>query len=908
MPKESPARQSVSLYVQEALARDERVCLTSGVNRLISFLVAATALWSQFAHSEAPFDFDKTPGKLPKDVVPKAYRISLEPTIDEAKFSGAVSIAIEAKRSTRRIVLNSLGLEITAAKLTSGGDSIALTPKLDEKLQTLTFELPRELAPGKATLEMSYAGKLGETPEGLFMTRFQTKDGERRALCTQFEATDARRMFPCWDEPVFRATFQLTVTVPLPWLAISNMPIMTERLNGISKTLGFGESPSMSSYLLAFCGGELESMEDEVDGVKLRIITTPGKKEQGQYAMEATKKILPFYNAYFGVKYPLPKLDQISFASTGAGGMENWGCIVYNDSALLYDPRVSTQQTKERVFGVIAHEIAHQWFGDLVTMAWWDNLWLNEGFASWMGTKATDHFNPTWRMWLRAADDKEQAMQLDARSTTHPIQQKVETEAQAMDVFDEITYSKGQSFLRMLESWLGEEKFRDGIRHYMRRHGYGSTTTADLWAALGETSGQPVQEMAAGWTQQPGFPVINVTAIKDGNLRLAQERFTIHQKSPQPLTWRVPVTIGHPLTRTLPQTLLVSTKPEESSFGSVAGMPSKVNYGDTGYYRVAYAPELFASISTNVAKYSEGDRLNLLNDTWALVETGRSPVTYYLDLAASLREDASPTIQQQICGRFWFVDRLARDRQERDALRAWARAFLQPQLARLGWEPKNDESPLDALLRADVIAQLGAFGDEAVTREAKLRFEKFLADPATLTGDLRGAVLTIIGRGADDSTYDKLRSLGKAETSTEQKRLLYSALAASRNPVHAKQTLALTLTDELVPRAATTLVNQVADLGEHAAQTWDFAKSNLDALIAKLGALEANQYIPELFRHFADAKRADELEAFAKVHLPADCAPAVARTADEVRHHAELRNRVLPEVEKWCRSRMPSAQ
>ncbi len=864
------------------------------------------AMLSSPGQAEAPFDFDKTPGKLPKDVLPRAYRIAITPTIEEAKFTGSVSIDLEARTAIRRLVLNANTLSITDAKLTIGGDSLALTPNLDEKQQTCTFELPRELPPGKATLEMKFTGKMLETSQGLFITRLFSKDGEKRALCTQFEATDARRMFPCWDEPAFRATFQLTATVPSKWFATSNMPVEKEVANGATKTLQFAASPSMPSYLLAFCAGEFEFLEDQVDGVKLRVITAEGKKEQGQYAMDATKNILRYFNDYFGVKYPLPKLDQISVASTNFGGMENWGCIVYNDNALLYDPKVSTQHTKERVFGVVAHEIAHQWFGDLVTMGWWDNLWLNEGFASWMGTKAVDRFNPSWQMWLRAADDKEQAMQLDARSTTHPIQQKIETEAQASDAFDEITYSKGQSFLRMLESWLGEEKFRDGMRLYMKRHAYGNTTTANLWTALAEASGKPVQEMAAGWTEQPGFPVINVAAGEEGYLRLTQERFTINQKNPEPLKWRVPAIVGHPLIRMSPQTLLVTMEAQQSSFRTVGGVPPKVNYGDAGYFRVAYAPELFTGIAGNVTKYSEGDRLNLLNDTWALIEARRAPVTQYLDLAASLRDDVSPTIQQQIVGRFWFIDRLARDRQERDAFRSWARGFLQPHAARLGWEAKKGESPLDALLRADVVAQLGAFGDESVRREAKSRFEKFLADPSTLTGDLRAAVLTIAGREADDSTYRKLRTLGKTETSTEQKRLLYNALAASRKAEHAKETLALSLTDELVPRAATGLVNQVADVGEHAAMMIDFAKSNLDALIAKLGALEANQYVPELFRHFADEKRADELEAFAKASLPPDCAPAVARTADQVRHYAELRDRVLPEVEKWCRSRMPN--
>lgn len=372
--------------------------------------------------------------------MPRHYAIRVVPSVEKAAFTGSETVEIEVRKSTRQIVLNSLGLEITNARL----DGAPITPQLDEKKQTLTFALATELPAGAHKLEFDFAGKLNEQPFGLFITRYQDGTEQKRALATQMEATDARRMFPCWDEPVFRATFALTAVVPAAQVAVSNMPIEQEiKLDGGLKEVRFGKSPSMASYLIAFFAGELESIEDEVAGVKLRMLTTPGKREQARYALDATKLILPFFNEYFGTKYPLPKLDQIAFPSTGASGMENWGAILYNDTALLYDPATSSQATKERVFEVVAHEIAHQWFGDLVTMAWWDNLWLNEGFASWMGTKATDKFNPEWQVWLRAASSKERAMSLDARSTTHPIQQRVETEAQASDAFAHLPKGPG---------------------------------------------------------------------------------------------------------------------------------------------------------------------------------------------------------------------------------------------------------------------------------------------------------------------------------------------------------------------------------------------------------------------------------------------------------------------------------
>ncbi|MEO8352240.1 MAG: M1 family metallopeptidase, partial [Chthoniobacteraceae bacterium] len=454
------------------------------------------------APGEAPFSFEATPGNLPKDIIPQRYAIRIEPSLEKETFRGSVAIDLEVRKPVRQIVLHAKELTIEKARLT-GSDAI-LEPKLDPKTETLTLSLPNDLPAGAAQLTIEFFGKLSERPQGLYITRYPTNHGEERALITQFEATDARRMFPCWDEPVFRAKYQLTVVVPAKDDAVSNMPIEREQpRDDALKEVAFAETPSMPSYLLALCTGKFEVIEDEIDGIKLRVFTTEGKREQGRYAMQATKLILPYYNDYFGVKYPLPKLDQLSFASTASGGMENWGCIIYTDTAFLYDPATSSQRTKERVFEVIAHEIAHQWFGDYVTMAWWDNLWLNEGFASWMGTKATDHFNPDWKSWLRAADEKEWAMRLDARSTTHPIQQPITRESQVNDIFDVITYSKGQAFLRMLETWLGEEPFRDGLRLYMKRHAYSNATTADLWAALGEASRKPVAKMAAEWTEQP---------------------------------------------------------------------------------------------------------------------------------------------------------------------------------------------------------------------------------------------------------------------------------------------------------------------------------------------------------------------------------------------------------------------
>ncbi len=862
-------------------------------------------LWPLFSTAEEPFSWEKTPGRLPKHIVPKRYEVRIQPDIELASFTGSQVVTIEVRQPARQIVLHALGLAISEAKLI-GEPTIALSPQIDAEEQTVTFALAEELPPGTYRLSLHFAGKLTEQPRGLYISRYQANGVRGKVLATQMEATDCRRMFPCWDEPAFRAEFELTAVVPSKLRALSNMPVAAETETDGLREVRFAPTPSMASYLVALCIGEFEELHDEAEGVQLGIYTTPGKREQARYALDLTKQVLRYLNEYFGSKYPLPKLDQIAIPSTGASGMENWGLIIYNDNALLYDPAKSAQSTKERVFAVVAHEIAHQWFGNLVTMAWWDNLWLNEGFASWMGTKVTDHFNPDWKVWLRAAGSKEWAMRLDARATTHPIQMPVPKDTQAVDGFDEITYNKGQAVLRMLESWLGADVFRDGIRAYLQKHAYSNTTTADLWQALEQVSGQPVRAFATGWTEQPGFPVVVVTALgKNTNaaIELAQERFTIHQKNPAPLHWQIPVVHGpagapHHAIVTLLQDRaqpVASVEPEAAI---------KANLGDVGYYRVAYDATLAARLQKALPYLAEADRLNALNDAWAMVQAGRAPAGDYLELASALDEERSPTVLAQIADVLAWIDELQRGSARRAAYRAWATSFLRPHFERLGWDARAGESPLDAELRAGLIRTLGAFGDADILAEARARFATYLATPTSLAGDLREPVFGIVGREADAATWEQLHERARTEDSFEQKRALYGALASARDPALAAKTLALSLSDELIAPDAARLVHRVADEGEQPELAWAFAQKHLDTLLAKVPTLAANGYVPRLFESFDEAARADELEAFAKKNLPPTVSTAVAKAADNIRFQAEFKERSLPEIDAWWQARV----
>ena len=481
------------------------------------------------AQAEQTFSFDTTPGKLPKIAVPSHYAIALAPDLQALTAAGSEVIDIDVREVTWRLQLNAADLAISDASIDDGAQRAEVA--LDPRAETATLTFPTALTKGPHKLRLAFTARINPFGRGLFFADYPTEAGSKRMISTQLEPADARRIFPCWDEPAFKATFALTVTVPQNFLAVSNMPIESEEpLAGGNKRVTFPPTPIMSSYLFVLSAGELERITADANGVTVGVVTTAGKAEKGRFALENAVKLLDWYNDYFGSKYPLPKLDLIAVPGGFGGAMENWGGITFFESRLLFDPATTPDSARRRIFSVLAHEMAHQWFGDLVTTAWWDNLWLNEGFASWMQEKAAGHFYPQWKSWLNGYSQKQFALALDARRTSHPIQQPVADHSVAMTAFDAITYNKGQAFIRMLENYLGEDAFRDGIRAYMAAHAYSNATTADLWQALERATGKQVSAIAASFTEQEGVPLVIAETPCDGDsqrLILKQERFTI---------------------------------------------------------------------------------------------------------------------------------------------------------------------------------------------------------------------------------------------------------------------------------------------------------------------------------------------------------------------------------------------
>jgi aminopeptidase N len=861
------------------------------------------------ARAEAPFNFAATPGNLPKGVVPLSYRLELKPDIEALTFTGTEQIDIDVDAPTDTVTLNANELTFQSVAL-AGEDGAAAAVALDPKLKTASFHFPHALAAGHHTLAIEYSGPIPAHPSGLYYNDYDSPAGRKRMLVTQFEDTDARAMLPCWDEPSFKATYHLTVIVPKALAAISNTPIEAETAAGSNaagaplKKVTFGQTPKMSSYLLVLAVGELDKIQTKAGGAEISAWAVAGKQQQGHYAMTAAAQILPYYNDYFGVKYPLPKLDLIAVPGNyAAGAMENWGGITFIDNALLFDPATSSPETRQGIFNVVAHEMAHQWSGDLVTMAWWDNTWLNEGFATWMARKATDRFNPSWNVWPNARGEKENAMQIDARSTTHPIQIKIADESEIGAAFDSISYLKGASFIRMIETYLTEPVFREGMRRYMKEHAYSNSTTADLWAALGAASGKPVADIAAGFTEQPGIPLIKVAIVCDKNqqvVTLTEDRFTIHDPNAAKLTWQVPVQIGE-VGGHVPRTVLVGDKPETVSFPG-CDKPVQANYGDVGYYRVEYDDAALKALIAGYKSLPPANRAALVADQRAMMEAGRADAASYLDLTKGLGGENERVVWGSVIGALGLIDRLERGAPDRAAFRRYAVSLLHPLLDRLGWDEKPNESSDNTLLRGTVIAALGRFDDGAVIAECRKRFAASLAKPGSLSPNIADVVLYVVGHFADQATWDKLHALGKAASGTEEKLRYYFALGAAQDPALIDQSVAIALTDEISNGRVNRFVVQVANSSDDPDRVWADVAANPEPILTKLSEFSRGPFLARVAAASSNPETATALTALPAATVNSGARYEATRATEEINSRVDMRTRLLPAVGEWLRA------
>jgi aminopeptidase N len=859
--------------------------LLRATTRVLCLLAVGTVLCGTAgAVPVAPFSFDNAFGRLPKNVVPLDYVVAITPDAAARTIAGTETVTLDFREATATLQLNSLNETLDDVRL--DGEAVASVVSADDQ-QLTTLTLARAAPPGRHKLTFSYRGKIESGPRGMFAQEYVDPKGAKGLLLsTKFESTDARRMFPCWDEPAFRATFELTATVPAAWAVISNMPVARRRVHESLATTTFERTPRMPTYLLEFSAGDFARITARVGAVELGVWAVRGQEQGGAAALDNARQILADYDDYFGFPYPLPKLDAIAIPGGFTGAMENWGAITYNDQLLLVTPS-STLRDRQQVFSVQAHEMAHQWNGDLVTMGWWDDIWLNESFASWREAKETDARNPSWHWWEGQDEAKESAMRADARVTSHAIQQHVTDELQVTNAFDpSITYRKGEAVLRMLEAHLGEDVFRDGVRGFMKAHAYSNANSTDLWNALGQASGRDVAAIAAGWIEQPGFPLVSVQASCDAagqrTVRLAQRRFLLRGTDPAPSQWNIPLRIRSGATAA-PRSVLLTPAPQAVPAGR-CDEPLSVNAGAVGYFRAAYDEATLRLDTKHFEALPDADRIVLLDDEWALVEAGQEKLASYLDLASGMGADLNERAWSQISDVLETIEYDVRASPRHDAFVAYASAILRPLAARLGWDARPDDTPGVQKLRRDILADLGKWGDAQVIAEARRRFAAFLVDRAAIRPDDQEMVLAIVARHADAATYEQLHALAKAAPNETELRRDYAALMKVRDPQLARQSAQLAVSPEIPPQAGAMRLRLVAGLAaENPQVAWVTLQGNVEMLMAPQGRyapLILAQYSPEIFW---DAAPLEQVEGWVKAHVPAQMADNIARGMESAR-------------------------
>lgn len=847
----------------------------------------------------------QVPSDLPRNARPLHYAISVTPDATALTFDGSVAVDLEVTEPSDAITLNAVDLAIKTASLTpaAGGKPVSLSVSMDPARQTARFTPPAPLKPGKYRLEASYSGKINTQANGLFALDYQDPAGkDTRALFTQFEAPDARRFAPMFDEPSYKATFDLTAIVPADRMAISNMPVNAEKdLGNGRKQVTFATSPKMSSYLLFFSVGEFERLAKKLDnGVEVGVVAPVGSGEQGRLALDEMAPIIGWYGDYFGQPYPLPKLDNVAGPGQSQffGAMENWGAIFTFQRGLLNDPRITSPERREYIVSTQNHEIAHQWFGNLVTMAWWEDLWLNEGFASWMETKATDHFHPDWHALLGRVGGREEAMAQDAFRTTHPIVQPIRTVEEINQAFDSITYNKGEAVIAMLEAYAGQDVWRDGLRDYMADHKFANTRSEDLWNAVERAGAPGLAAIARDFTTQAGIPLVTVsnTTCTDGQTTatLSQSEFTRDRVGqPSSTKWQVPVLVS---AGGAPVRSILSGKATVTVDGCG---PLLVNSGQLGYFRTLYTPATIAGQRQGMAALQPIDQLGLVRDQLELAEAGYQPMAPALDLLAAIPRDANPMVAKETARQYGALFALlGTDKVAKQKLLRMATGRFMPRLNVLGLEPRDGESLSDSRLRAQLIDTMGRMGEPSVVASARARFAKLAADPRAMDGPLKTAWLNIVARNASAAEWDQLARLAAAATSPVEKAEYYSLLGAGSDRALAGQALALSLTDAPGKTNSAAIMTRVALL--HPELAFDFVLANRTQVETLIDASGRGRFFQRITQSGDNQAMADKVTAFADT-LDADVRKPLDAALAAIRDRVATTPRVVRETTAWLK-------
>jgi len=844
--------------------------------------------------------------RLPSTVIPVNYDLELTPNLTTFKFDGKVVIDVKVNEPNVTTVLcNSAELQFDSVTFekTEGNVSLKSTQvKLDDETELATITFGEALPQGEGgRLLISFVGDLNDNMKGFYRSKYTHPNGETRfCATTQFEAADARRAFPCWDEPALKATFDVTIYAEADKTVLSNMPVIseTEDKNNLKK-FKFDRTPIMSTYLLAFIVGEYDYVEaKDANGVLIRVYTPQGKKEQGQFALDVAVKTLPFYVDYFKIDYPLPKLDMIALADFAAGAMENWGLVTYRETALLIDSVNSSIAAKQRVAIVVGHELAHQWFGNIVTMEWWTHLWLNEGFASWIEYLCVDYCLPELEIWTYfVTSDYCRALELDSLKSSHPIEVPVGPPSEVDEIFDVISYSKGCTTIRMLHAYIGDKAFREGLHNYLEKFKYKNTLTEDLWDALSAASGKPVNDIMEMWTKQTGYPYLNVSTrvdekTKETLLKVKQERFFSNGSKPTPeedFKWKVPITV---MTKSsgpekVHKEYLLEKVEDEINLGVLSENDwIKLNKNTVGMFRTNYSPEMLAKLVPLIEEQSihPTDRLGMQSDVFALNMAGLMPASEVLKFVqAFAKAETNSTVWCDLISNLLGMSHLLLNTDFHPEMQAFIRQLLKPISQKLTFSPIEGESDLTRMCRSTIFRTLGTNGDKDVIEEAKKKFALHVAGTEFIPADLRAAVYaTVLYDESDDGkVVDQLIALHDKSDLQEEKVRIIVSMGAARTEKLINKVLDFAVSKSVRAQDTVSVFCSVAQNSSSKLSTelaWKYVKDNWALLYGRYSTgFLITRLIKSCIENFSSEEMAKDAENFFKTNP----VPAAKRSIEQ---------------------------
>ncbi len=825
-------------------------------------------------------------------VTPIHYDLTFEPIFSNFTFEGKETIDVRLAKPTNTITLHAAELKIKKCLIVSSGKSILVQTRLDEKKETLTITLPTKIAKS-AKIHIEYTGILNDRLVGFYRSQYKDKSGKTKYIATtQFEAADARRAFPCWDEPAAKATYDISIITDPHHTAISNTNQILKKKIGKKILYKFAKTPIMSTYLVYLGVGEFEYLTTKCGKVTMRIVTTKGNSKKGRFALDLCKKLVKSYEDYFGIKYPLPKLDLIAVPDFASGAMENWGAITFRETILLFDEKTSSTQTKQFIAEVVSHELAHQWFGNLVTMKWWNDLWLNESFATFMATKFVDKFYPEWKLWDQFLEDTmNTAMGLDALHSSHPIDVKVNSPSEIREIFDAISYDKGGCVLKMLESFVTEKNFRAGLRVYLKKFSYKNAEGNDLWDEIGKSSKMPVRSMVNSWLKQTGFPLVEAKK-QDSRLVLSQKRFVLEQKGPQKGLWEIPLTI----TYDGKTTHKILKKKQESLI-----IPSNeilVNPGRSGLYRVKYSQDILYDLRELILQKSIShiDRWAIQNDLFALCVSGDGKARDYLEIATSYENEDDYLTQSNVSGNLYALYHRTIEEQYNPEIKQITHQYFRKMFDKLGWDAQKDEPHTNALLRSYVIGALGKLDDEEILCEANSRFRQYLKNPSSLSPDIQDAVFSLVAWSGDHTTYQKLLHLYNKAESQEQKTRFLGALSSFKDPKLLLKTLDFSQSKNVRSQNMHIPIIRISGNQYGKKILWPWLKKNWKGLRIKVGVGSPllNRVVSSISA-VADYSMQGEIKQFFQKNPTPGTEMTLSQTLERIRIHHQFIKRLRAE-------------